>query len=97
LRKPKGLLAAQPNLVWCDEFIGEIDRRQTEDGKDSTMEGLRNHLTGWVLVGAVLASLPAYRAALQPDYEWGLFGVTGTGMSASYAVVLVAAIGPGSR
>jgi DNA-binding PadR family transcriptional regulator len=30
----KGLLAAQSNLVWCDEFIGEIDRRQTEDGKE---------------------------------------------------------------
>jgi hypothetical protein len=56
------------------------------------MDRLRQHLTGWVLVGAVLASLPVYRAALQPHYEWGLFGVTGTGMSAGYAVVLAAAI-----
>jgi len=39
-----------------------------------------------------LAALPVYRAALQPRYEWGLFGVTGTGMSAGYAVMLVAAI-----
>ncbi len=56
------------------------------------MDRLRNHLIGWVLVGAILASLPVYRAALQPRYEWGLFGVTGTGMSAAYPVVLVAAI-----
>ena len=56
------------------------------------MDRLRNHLTGWVLVGAILAALPVYRAALQPRYEWGLFGVTGTGMSGGYAVVLIAAI-----
>ncbi|MDX1981251.1 MAG: hypothetical protein SFV51_13350 [Bryobacteraceae bacterium] len=56
------------------------------------MDRIRSHLTGWVLVGAILASLPAYRAALQPRYEWGIFGVAGTGMSAGYAGVLAAVI-----
>ena len=30
----RGLLAAQSNLVWCDEFLAEIDRRQIKDGKE---------------------------------------------------------------
>ncbi len=30
----KGLLAARSNLAWCDEFIAEIDRRQTIDIKE---------------------------------------------------------------
>ena len=56
------------------------------------MDRLRNHLTGWVQVGAILAALPVYRATRQRRYEWGLFGVTGTGRSGGYTVVLVAAI-----
>lgn len=40
-----------------------------------------------MLVGACLVSLPVVRGAVQPAYEWRLFGLGGAGTGGDYAVV----------
>ena len=49
-------------------------------------------LLAWVTFTAVFPTILLYRAALQPNYQWGMFGVTGVGLSAGYLVVLVATV-----
>ena len=42
---------------------------------------LLNFLLGWALLTAALPTLIVYRAAVQPRYQWGLFGITGEGVT----------------
>lgn len=56
-----------------------------------TRDRLQNLLTGWALFTAILPTLIVYRAALQPRYQWGLFGVAGEGVTAGYFIVVAAA------
>ena len=56
-----------------------------------TRDRLQNLLTGWALFTAILPTLIVYRAALQPRYQWGLFGVAGEGVAAGYFIVVAAA------
>ena len=53
---------------------------------------LLGFLLAWVTFTAVFPTIILYRAALQPNYQWGMFGVTGVGLSGGYLVVLVAAV-----
>lgn len=48
-------------------------------------------ILGWAVFTAVLPTIVLYRAAVQPHYNWGLFGVQGTGPSSGYLVVIAAA------
>ena len=47
-------------------------------------------LLAWTTFTAVFPTIVLYRAAVQPNYEWGFFGVTGVGLSPGYLVILVA-------
>ena len=48
---------------------------------------LHSALTAWALFTAVFSMLIIYRAAFNPEYQWGLFGVNGVGMSPAYAFI----------
>jgi hypothetical protein len=48
-------------------------------------------ILGWAVFTAVFPTIVLYRAAVQPHYHWGFFGVQGTGPSSGYLVVIVAA------
>lgn len=49
-------------------------------------------LLGWTLFTAALPTIITYRAGAQPLYEWGLYGISGRGIDAGYALVVVTAI-----
>ncbi|MDO8678990.1 MAG: hypothetical protein Q7R30_10565 [Acidobacteriota bacterium] len=53
---------------------------------------LLNFLRGWALLTAALPMLIVYRAAVQPRYQWGLFGMFGQGITPGYFVVVAAAL-----
>lgn len=53
---------------------------------------LLSFLLGWLLFTAALPTLIVYRAALQPKYQWGLYGVMGQGMSAAFFIILGTAL-----
>lgn len=56
------------------------------------LDRLLNFLLGWALLTAVLPTLIVYRAALQPHYHWGLFGVVGEGVTLGLLFVAAAAM-----
>jgi len=41
------------------------------------------------LLFAILPSLAFYRATVQPDYNWGLLAISGTGRSQEYTILVV--------
>lgn len=49
-------------------------------------------LYAWTVFTALWPTLIVYRATLQPDYQWGLFGITGTGRSLTYWPVVATSI-----
>jgi hypothetical protein len=57
------------------------------------MEGHRDRLLepllGCLLLSAGPPTLIVYRAAIQPDYKWGMWGINGEGMSPGIYVVLL--------
>ncbi|MGH7725663.1 MAG: hypothetical protein ACREOU_09560 [Candidatus Eiseniibacteriota bacterium] len=53
---------------------------------------LLNFLLGWALLTAALPTLIVYRAAMQPRYQWGLFGIVGEGVTPGLLVIAAAAI-----
>jgi len=53
---------------------------------------LLNFLLGWALLTAALPTLIVYRAALQPRYQWGLFGIAGQGVTLGLLFVAAAAL-----
>ena len=56
----------------------------------------RSHLYGvlitWTAATSIFPTAIVYRGAVEPRYEWGLFGITGVGASPGYAVVVAAAV-----
>lgn len=60
------------------------------------MAELRRHLLGpilaVVLFTAILPTIAVYRAAVQPDYTWGLFLFSGTGIVDAYWGVVAVAL-----
>lgn len=57
----------------------------------NTRDRLLNFLLGWALLTAALPTLIVYRAALQPRYHWGLFGIVGQGVTLGLLLVAAAA------
>jgi hypothetical protein len=53
---------------------------------------LLNFLIGWALLTATLPMLIVYRGALQPRYQWGLFGLFGEGVTPGFFAVVAAAL-----
>jgi hypothetical protein len=49
-------------------------------------------LLTWTLFTATLPTIVAYRAGVQPLYEWGLYGITGRGRGLPYAVVVATGV-----
>ena len=53
---------------------------------------LLNFLLAWAMVTAALPTLFVYCAAVQPRYQWGLFGILGQGVTAGLFVIAAAAL-----
>jgi len=49
-------------------------------------------LTTWMIFTASFPTILLYRAAVQPNYQWGLFGITGEGLSLGYILIVVASL-----
>lgn len=49
-------------------------------------------LLGWTLFTAALPTIVTYRAALQPQYEWGLYGLGGVGVNPAYFFVVATGV-----
>lgn len=62
------------------------------DTSHSDSDRLLDVLYAWTVFTALWPTLVVYRATLQHDYEWGLFGLVGTGRSGGYWFVLAASI-----
>lgn len=59
---------------------------------DTDRDRLLNWLLGFAMLTAALPTLIAYRALLQPKYQWGLFGIFGQGATPSLLVIIAAAL-----
>ena len=59
---------------------------------DTHRDRLLNLLLGFALLTAALPTLIVYRAAVQPQYHWGLFGLMGRGVTPSLFVIVAAAL-----
>ena len=64
----------------------------TSQSKIPLSQHLLEPLLAVVLFTAMLPTIVVYRAAIQPDYTWGLFSFSGTGVVEAYWGVVAVAV-----